>query len=238
MNLNFLLSHVSADAVLSLSQRGSTSLNASDDLAPLAFSCSPVSSGELTTGSSKMYPGDSCQLRRCDELLDTVTLESRDADERNMLSVQSSFNTGRRRRTVSVAMDYCSEGGSRKFGGAYTVLPRASQGATASKGSPGPTVSNKLHRCFCGRVFNKREHLKRHDLLVHKDFRPFSCKDCSIRFGTKQNYQVHMTTNKHRQRIHFNMAKGGVGGRNELEQGQVGGASMHGEVMAWSEAMN
>lgn len=63
--------------------------------------------------------------------------------------------------------------------------------------------SSKNHRCFCGRAFNKREHLKRHNLLVHQEFRPFTCEDCDLHFGTKQNFQVHLSTRKHRQRVLF-----------------------------------
>lgn len=64
----------------------------------------------------------------------------------------------------------------------------------------------KTHTCFCGRAFNKREHLKRHNLLVHQELRPFTCNDCDLHFGTKQNYQVHMSTRKHRQRVLFQRA--------------------------------
>jgi hypothetical protein len=65
-----------------------------------------------------------------------------------------------------------------------------------------PPLSNApMHVCFCGRAFNKREHLKRHNMLVHQEVRPFKCNACELRFGTKQNMQVHLSTRKHRQRL-------------------------------------
>jgi hypothetical protein len=65
----------------------------------------------------------------------------------------------------------------------------------------------KTHVCFCGRAFNKREHLKRHNLLVHQEVRPFTCEECELHFGTKQNHQVHLSTRKHRQRVAFKQAR-------------------------------
>lgn len=65
----------------------------------------------------------------------------------------------------------------------------------------------KTHVCFCGRAFNKREHLKRHNLLVHQEVRPFECNVCELHFGTKQNHQVHLSTKKHRQRVAFKRAR-------------------------------
>jgi hypothetical protein len=61
--------------------------------------------------------------------------------------------------------------------------------------------NSAMHVCFCGRAFNKREHLKRHNMLVHQEVRPFKCNACELRFGTKQNMQVHLSTRKHRQRL-------------------------------------
>lgn len=69
------------------------------------------------------------------------------------------------------------------------------------KHGKGKERSLKTHTCFCGRAFNKREHLKRHNLLVHEEIRPFSCEGCDLHFGTKQNFQVHLSTRKHRQRV-------------------------------------
>lgn len=54
--------------------------------------------------------------------------------------------------------------------------------------------------CGCGRKFSKREHLRRHDQLVHQVVRPYSCEVCMASFGTKQNMQVHFTTKKHQYR--------------------------------------
>jgi hypothetical protein len=64
-----------------------------------------------------------------------------------------------------------------------------------------PHSNAMMHVCFCGRAFNKREHLKRHNMLVHQEVRPFKCNACELRFGTKQNMQVHLSTRKHRQRL-------------------------------------
>jgi hypothetical protein len=70
-------------------------------------------------------------------------------------------------------------------------------------GTAGHDAACKTHVCFCERAFTKREHLKRHILLVHQEVRPFTCKDCDLHFGTKQNHQVHLGTRKHRQRVVF-----------------------------------
>lgn len=69
----------------------------------------------------------------------------------------------------------------------------------------------KTHMCFCGRAFNKREHLKRHNLLVHQEVRPFTCEECDLHFGTKQNHQVHLSTRKHRQRVAFKRGRQNLG---------------------------
>lgn len=66
-----------------------------------------------------------------------------------------------------------------------------------------PAAAPKPFRCRCGRGFAKKEHLKRHDLLVHKDVRRFACNACNLRFGTKQNLSVHCTTRKHKLRVAF-----------------------------------
>lgn len=71
-----------------------------------------------------------------------------------------------------------------------------------TRGTP-QQPKEKIYKCFCGRAFNKREHLKRHNLLVHQEVRPFTCTICDLHFGTKQNMQVHLTTRKHRQRLAF-----------------------------------
>lgn len=99
-----------------------------------------------------------------------------------------------------------------------TLFPSDNQTSTRSHRSPlrttraSPSItkhgkekrtSSKTHTCFCGRAFNKREHLKRHNLLVHEEVRPFTCEDCDLHFGTKQNFQVHLSTRKHRQRVLF-----------------------------------
>ena len=96
-------------------------------------------------------------------------------------------------------------------GSSPSVRPQESHGHAASPSDytwdkvpgSGPTTKSKQHTCFCGRVFNKREHLKRHNLLVHQEVRPFTCTICDAHFGTKQNMQVHLTTRKHRQRVAF-----------------------------------
>lgn len=62
-----------------------------------------------------------------------------------------------------------------------------------SSGPPKP----KRFECGCGKRFSKREHLKRHESLVHKLERPFACITCDAHFGTKQNMEVHFTTRKH-----------------------------------------
>lgn len=62
-----------------------------------------------------------------------------------------------------------------------------------SSGPPKP----KRFECGCGKRFSKREHLKRHESLVHKLERPFACNTCDAHFGTKQNMEVHFTTRKH-----------------------------------------
>eukprot|EP00173_Palmaria_palmata_P004515 Plantae.Rhodophyta-Palmaria_palmata.ctg6346.p1 GENE.Plantae.Rhodophyta-Palmaria_palmata.ctg6346~~Plantae.Rhodophyta-Palmaria_palmata.ctg6346.p1 ORF type:complete len:247 (+),score=13.96 Plantae.Rhodophyta-Palmaria_palmata.ctg6346:310-1050(+) len=72
-------------------------------------------------------------------------------------------------------------------------------------------VVRKTHVCFCGRAFNKREHLKRHNLLVHQEVRPFTCEECDLHFGTKQNHQVHLSTRKHRQRVVFKRGRQNLG---------------------------
>ena len=59
------------------------------------------------------------------------------------------------------------------------------------------------HTCWCGKRFSKREHLRRHDLLVHLAYRPFRCHLCAVDFGTKQNMQVHFGTKKHRDRAMY-----------------------------------
>ena len=70
--------------------------------------------------------------------------------------------------------------------------------------SSSSSTKTKSHKCtICNRAFNKREHLKRHKLLVHEEHRPFNCSTCELRFGTKQNMQVHLTTRKHKQRVSF-----------------------------------
>lgn len=58
----------------------------------------------------------------------------------------------------------------------------------------------KLRRfaCFCHKWYNKREHLNRHVQLVHHNARPYRCDMCNVAFGTKQNMDVHMNTNKHK----------------------------------------
>lgn len=66
--------------------------------------------------------------------------------------------------------------------------------------SHGVNKAYRIHACYCGRSFNKREHLKRHKLLVHEEIRPYKCEICDVHFGTKQNYQVHLSTQKHEQR--------------------------------------
>lgn len=65
----------------------------------------------------------------------------------------------------------------------------------------------KRFACHCGRPFSKREHLKRHDQLVHRLERPYSCTVCNAHFGTKQNMQVHLTTRKHQLNVASNRDK-------------------------------
>lgn len=61
---------------------------------------------------------------------------------------------------------------------------------------PGKKVRRFL--CFCDKWYNKREHLNRHVQLVHLGHRPFRCDSCKVSFGTKQNMDVHLNTNKHK----------------------------------------
>lgn len=63
------------------------------------------------------------------------------------------------------------------------------------------TGKERRFECQCGKRFRKREHLKRHDQLVHRLERPYSCTVCDADFGTKQNMQVHFATRKHRFRV-------------------------------------
>lgn len=220
MNLTFLLARVSSEAASSSSRRNWSSPETSDKVAAHAFPCSPVSSKGLTPDSAKTNSPMHYRLKSFDEHLDPQLCEmGKDADERRHQHLESAFKTERRQRTGPTRPNHDSEEDCKDLSRASVVLPRHSQRAMTSEGqlarakdSPGLIVPSKSHRCFCGRVFNKREHLKRHDLLVHKDIRPFSCEDCSLRFGTKQNYQVHLTTNKHRQRMHFNMSRNIAGG--------------------------
>lgn len=219
MNLTFLLSRVSSEARSSSSQRSCSSPDASNEVATHAFPCSPVSSKGPTLGPANTKSTERYRLKSCDELRDSRLLEiGKQVDVRLPQCLQSSFDTDFRERTAPTGPDRNDHGERREFNSTSGLFQLHSERAMTSmcqqaiaKDSPGLMVSSKSHKCFCGRVFNKREHLKRHDLLVHKDFRPFSCDDCSLRFGTKQNYQVHLTTNKHRQRIHFNTKRNIVG---------------------------
>lgn len=54
--------------------------------------------------------------------------------------------------------------------------------------------------CRCGASFGKKEHLRRHDEVVHRGIRPYKCDVCDLLFGTKQNMQVHSRTRKHASR--------------------------------------
>lgn len=100
------------------------------------------------------------------------------------------------------------------FKGTTAVYPRVTNAAEHSrrqrlkksavvtvdlaKGSNQQKPEARRFQCRCGQFFSKREHMKRHDDLVHKRLRPFSCDSCNISFGTKQNLQVHFLTQKHK----------------------------------------
>lgn len=64
------------------------------------------------------------------------------------------------------------------------------------------SCSGKPQVCpLCERKFYKLEQLRRHERIVHLNLRPFECKTCDLSFGTKQNMQVHLTTQKHQHRV-------------------------------------
>lgn len=244
MALTFLLSGAATESSSLSSRRVWPLADACDEVGSEAFPCSPVSPGGPTLESTKARSAEGYRLKSCDEIVEPQTSpEDRLSQDRHITSLQSSFDSERCQRTKPTRPDQHDKGNRREWSGTSVFPSRQEHRITTSarhlasaKDSSGLTVPNKSHRCFCGRVFNKREHLKRHDLLVHQDFRPFSCEDCSLRFGTKQNYQVHMTTNKHRQRIHFNKKRCIVGDRSESEQEQLGSDDTFGASRPWLEA--
>ena len=96
-----------------------------------------------------------------------------------------------------------------EFGGAPAILPRPS--AVVDRSGPArvicdpPTGWNNPDRprnfkCkICTYPFTKKEHLKRHVILVHRRIRPFKCLYCRRDFGTKQNQVTHFETKRHKE---------------------------------------
>lgn len=103
---------------------------------------------------------------------------------------------------------------SKKMNISYLVSPpQHSGGGSSSGGPPGggggsnpgpsrPSAPDKPFKCgYCNRGFAKKEHRKRHVMLVHHDVRRYACGPCGLRFGTQQNLSAHLETRKHRTRV-------------------------------------
>lgn len=106
-------------------------------------------------------------------------------------------------------------------GEAYTptgglCTPSTKTCATPNRRSSGRPAKPKRFSCHCGRPFSKREHLKRHDQLVHRLERPYTCTVCNAHFGTKQNMQVHLTTRKHQFKLASISGTHSSGGKAKL----------------------
>lgn len=84
----------------------------------------------------------------------------------------------------------------------FLVSPGSARHGHQGSNAGSSPDKGKAYRCgMCGRGFAKKEHRKRHVTIVHEGVRRFMCGTCDLRFGTRQNLNAHLATDKHRMKL-------------------------------------